>query len=96
MPSPALCNPPRFWSESIFGYFLKRQYMVTYIIGGNRELVTAFGKNLHAALSPSSDEPQQFFPFDSGHLFFHIGGIAEDKQPENTPSVRQFCVSVLF
>ena len=96
IPSPAMRNPPKFWSESIFGFFLKRWYVVTFITGGNREQVAAFDKNLHAAFDPCSDDIQKDFPFDSGHLRFHVGGIIEVKRPENNPSVRQFQVSVSF
>ena len=96
IPSPAMRNPPKFWSESIFGFFLKRWYVVTYIAGGNRERVDVFGKNLHVAFTQGSDDKPLDFPFDSGHLRFHVGGITEVKRPENTPSVRQFQVSVLF
>ena len=96
MPSLAMLNPPRFWSESIFGFFLKRQYWVTYVTGGNREQVAAFSKKLHAVFAPDSDDNRLDFPFDSGHLSFHVGGIAEVKRPENNPSVRQFQVFVTF
>ena len=96
MPSPAMHNLPKFWSENIFGFFLKRWYVVTYIAGGKREQAAAFGKDLHAAFAPSSDDIQRDFPFDSGHLRFHVGGIVEVKRPENNPSVRQFQVSVSF
>ena len=96
MPSLAMLNPPKFWSESIFGFFLKRQYMVTYVTGGNREQVGAFSKKLHAVFAPDSDDNRLDFPFDSGHLTFHVGGIAEVKRPENNPSVRQFQVFVTF
>ena len=96
MPSLAMLNPPRFWSESIFGFFLKRWYVVTYVAGGNRERVAAFGKKLHDVFAPGSDGRQLFFPFDSGHLRFHAGGIAEIKRPENNPAVKQFQVTVSF
>ena len=96
MPSPAMHTPPKFWSEEIFGFFLKRWYAVTYIIGGNREQVAAFGKDLHSAFDPCSDDARREFPFDSGHLSFHVSGIAEVKRPENNPAVRQFQVSVSF
>lgn len=96
MPNLAMPNPPRFWSESIFGSFLKRQYMVTYVTGGNRERVAAFAKNLHAVFAPDSDDNRLDFPFDSGHLSFHVEEIVEEKRPENNPSVRQFRVFVTF
>ena len=96
MPSPAMPNPPKFWSESIFGFFLKRWYVVTYITGGTREQVAGFDKNLHDVFAPGSDDKQLVFPFDSGHLRFYVGGVVEVKRPENTPSVRQFQVSVSF
>ena len=41
MPGLAMPDPPRFWSEAIFGFFLKRWYAVTYVVGGNREQVAA-------------------------------------------------------
>ena len=96
MPSPAMCNPPKFWSESIFGFFLKRWYAVTYITGGNREQVASFRKKLHAVFAPDSDENQRDFLFNPGHLSFHVVGITEVKRPENNPSVGQFQVSVSF
>lgn len=96
MPGFAMRNPPRFWSESIFGFFLKRQYVVTYVAGGNRERVAAFAKDLHAVFAPASDDNRLDFLFDSGHLSFHAGGVAEVKRPENNPAVRQFQVTVTF
>ena len=96
MPNLAMPNPPRFWSESIFGFFLKRQYMVTYVTGGNQDQVAAFAKNLHAVFAPDSDDNRLDFPFDSGHLSFHVEEIVEEKRPENNPSVRQFRVFVTF
>jgi len=96
IPSPAMPNPPKFWSESIFGFFLKRWYVVTYIAGGNREQIAAFGKKLHEAFAANSDADPLDFPFDPGHLRFHVGGITEVKHPENNPSVRQFQVTVSF
>ena len=94
--SPAMRNPPRFWSESIFGFFLKRWYVVTYISGGNREQVAAFSKKLHEIFTPGSDDKRLDFPFDSGHLSFHVRGISEVERPENNPSVRQFQITVSF
>ena len=96
MPNLAMPNPPRFWSESIFGSFLKRQYMVTYVTGGNRERIAAFAKDLRAVFSSGSEDNRLDFPFASGHLSFHVGGVAEIKRPENNPSVRQFQVLVTF
>ena len=96
MPGLAMPDPPRFWSEAIFGFFLKRWYAVTYVVGGNREQVAAFSKNLHAVFAPDSDGNRLDFPFDPGHLSFHAGGIVEVKRPENNPSVRQFQVTVSF
>ena len=96
MPGLAMPDPPRFWSEAIFGFFLKRWYAVTYVVGGNRGQVAAFGKNLHAVFAPDSDGNRLDFPFDPGHLSFHAGGIVEVKRPENNPSVRQFQVTISF
>ena len=97
IPSPAMRNPPKFWSESIFGFFLKRWYVVTYIAGGNRERVAAFGTKLHAVFAPGADDADRLeFPFDAGHLRFHVAGIVEVKRPENNPDVRQFQVTVSF
>ena len=96
MPSLAMPNPPKFWSESIFGFFLKRWYAVTYIAGGNRERVASFGKDLHAVFAPGADADRLDFPFDAGHLRFQVAGIVEEKRPENNPSVRQFRVTVSF
>ena len=96
IPSPAMPTPSKFWSESIFGFFLKRWYAVTYIVGRNRERCDAFGKNLHAAFAPGADDDRLEFPFDAGHLRFHVAGIVEVKHPENLPSVRQFQITVSF
>ena len=96
IPSPAMRNPPKFWSESIFGFFLKRWYVVTYIAGGNREQVAAFSRKLQDVFAPGADDKQLDFPFDPGHLRFHVGGVVEVKRPENNPSVRQFQVTVSF
>jgi len=70
--------------------------MVTYVTGGNRERVAAFAKDLRAVFSSGSEDNRLDFPFDSGHLSFHVGGVAEIKRPENNPSVRQIQVLVTF
>ena len=75
MPNLAMPNPPRFWSESIFGSFLKRQYVVTYVAGGNRERIAAFAKDLHAVFLP---------PMTTGWIFSLIQGICPF-MPEGSP-----------
>ena len=87
MPNLACSNTPKFWSESIFGDFLKRTYAVTYVFGGNKEQVAAFSRKIQAI-------NKHRFHLESDHLFFQIDDIAEVKRPENNPSIGQFCVKL--
>ena len=94
MPNLAGPNTPRFWSESIFGDFLKRTYVVTYVYGGSKEQVAAFGRKIKAVFASNVRENTNCFPFEYGHLFFQVDDVAEQKRPENNPSIGQFCVKI--
>ena len=94
MPNLACSNTPKFWSECIFGDFLTRSYAVTYVYGGNKEQVAAFGREIQAVFALNVRENTNRFPLDSGHLFFQVDNVAEVKRPENNPSIGQFCVKV--
>ena len=94
MPNLACSNTLRFWSESIFGDFLNRAYAVTYVYGGNKEQVAAFGKKLQAVFALNARENTNRFPFEAGHLFFQVDNVVEEKRPENNPSIGQFCIKI--
>ena len=96
IPDPAMRNPPPFWSESIFGFFLKRCCRVTYVAGGRRESVAEFERKLHAALDPDPDGIRKAFSFDQGHLRFFADEVYEVERKEHWPAVRQFGVSISF
>ena len=87
MPNLACPNTPKFWSESIFGDFLNRTYAVTFVYGGNKEQVAAFGRAIQT-------ENKHRYPLESDHLFFQVDDVAEVKRPENNPSIGQFCVKI--
>ena len=94
MPNLACSNTPKFWSESIFGDFLKRTYWVTYVYGGNKEQVAAFGRTIQAVFASNVRENTNRFHFESDHLFFQVDNVIEVKRHENNPSIGQFCVKI--
>ena len=94
MPDLACSNTPKFWSECIFGDFLERSYVVTYVYGGNKEQVAAFGRKIQAAFTLNVRENTNRFPLGPGHLIFQVDNVAEAKRPENNPSIGQYCVKL--
>ena len=94
MPNLACTNTPKFWSESIFGDFLNRTYAVTYVYGGNKEQVAAFSRKIQTVFTLNVRENTTRFFLESDHLFFQVDDVAEEKRPENNPSIGQFCVKI--
>ena len=94
MPNLVAHPMPKFWSESIFGDFLECTYWVTYIDGGSKEEVANFARKIRAAFASHEHENNNCFRFSTGHLFFRVVSIVEEKRPENNLSVKQFCAKV--
>ena len=86
---------PAFWTESIFGDFLKRQYQVSYLMKENIEIAEKFG----AALRNAFDEKQgnsNLFEFDSKHLSFSVTSVFPIKRDEKIPGLVQYVCVVEF
>ena len=86
---------PAFWTESIFGDFLKRQYQVSYLMKENIEIAEKFG----TALRNAFDEKQgnsNLFEFDSKHLSFSVTSVFPIKRDEKIPGLVQYVCVVEF
>ena len=86
---------PAFWTESIFGDFLKRQYQVSYLMKENIEIAEKFG----AALRNAFDEKlgsSNLFEFDSKHLSFSVTSVFPIERDEKIPGLVQYVCVVEF
>lgn len=89
-------NAPAFWTESIFGNFLKRRYAVDYLMKDSIGTAAKFG----AALRDAFDESKggtALFEFDSKHLAFSVSDFIEVERDEKIPpGVVQYCGLITF
>ena len=88
-------NCPPYWTESIFGDFLKCGYDVTYPVKDSPENAEKFGTALRGAFDESSGG-SSVFEFDPGHLAFSVAGVCRVERQENIPGVAQYCCRVTF
>ena len=86
---------PDFWTESIFGDFLERKYLVSYLMKENIAIAEKFG----AALRNAFDEKQNgtnIFEFDSKHLSFSVTSVFPIERDEKIPGLVQYVCMVEF